>query len=71
MSGLFSSGFLTKILYAFLISPMHVTCPGHPILLVMITLIIFGKEHKLWSSSLCYFLQPPAISSLRFLTLCS
>jgi len=31
--GLFPSGFLTKILYTFLISPMHATCPTHLILL--------------------------------------
>jgi len=27
LSGLFPSGFLTKILYTFLISPMYATCP--------------------------------------------
>jgi hypothetical protein len=33
-SGLFSSGCLTNILYAFLVSPNHTTCPAHLILLI-------------------------------------
>jgi hypothetical protein len=36
-SGLFTSGFRTKILYTFLISSMHTTCPAHLTLLHLTT----------------------------------
>jgi len=62
-SGLFHSGFASKILYAFLISPIRATCSAYPIPLDLIILIIFGELCKLWSSS-CSILQPPALSSL-------
>jgi hypothetical protein len=49
-------------LYAFLISPMRTTYPGHPILL-----ITFGEQYKLLGSSSRKFIQPPV--SCYFLTL--
>ena len=56
-SSLVFSRFLTKILYTFLISPMHVTCLICLIVLDFIILIITGGQYKfkdLWS---CIFLQ--------------
>jgi hypothetical protein len=59
--GLFIFGYLTKMLYAFLISPMQATCPTQLILLDLITLVIFGVRvqimklltpHLSWASLL-------------------
>jgi len=50
-SGVFPSGFSTKILYAFLITPMLAKCPAHLILLDLITLTIFPEAYELWSLS--------------------
>jgi hypothetical protein len=44
--------------------PLRDTCLARFILLALIILIISGKDYKLWSSSLCNFLQPPVTSSL-------
>jgi hypothetical protein len=57
-SGLFSSGFPINILYAFIYSPIRAKYPVHLIFLHLLILIILGEEYKLWSSSLCSFLQP-------------
>jgi hypothetical protein len=57
-SGIFPSGFLTNILYAFPFS-IHARCPAHPFVLDLIILIVLGEEYELRRSSLCSFLQPP------------
>jgi hypothetical protein len=49
-------------LYPVPLSPISATCSTH-FSLYLINLIIFGEAYKLWSSSLCSLLQPPAPSS--------
>jgi hypothetical protein len=46
-SSLFPSSFKTKILYAFLTSPIQATYPAHLIFIYFITLIISGETYKL------------------------
>ena len=49
----------TKILCACIFSPIRATCPVHLTFFDLITLIMFGKEQKAQSLSLCSFLQSP------------
>jgi hypothetical protein len=46
-TGRFVSGFPTKHLPPFFISPIHATCPAHLMLFGFIILIKFGEERKL------------------------
>jgi hypothetical protein len=62
-SGLFPSGFSTKILYTSLFSPIRATFPAH-LILGFITRTILGEGYRALSSSLCSFLHSPVNSSL-------
>jgi hypothetical protein len=46
-SALFPSDFPTKILHAFLISPMRATCSTHFMLLYFVTVITFDEAYKI------------------------
>jgi len=63
-SGLFPSGFPTKILYTPFISPIRATCPTQLILLDFITKIILGEKYRLLSSSFCSSQHSRLTSSL-------
>ena len=63
-SGLFPSVFSIKILYTPLFSHIRAMCPTGLILLDLITRIIFCKEYKSGSSSLCSLFHSPVISFL-------
>jgi hypothetical protein len=53
----------TKTLHLFLFPHLRATCSAYRILLDLIILIIFSKEYKLWSSSICCCLKPHIILS--------
>jgi hypothetical protein len=44
--------------------PMHITCAARLIILDLLILVVSGEEHKLWSSSLCGYLNFPVTSSI-------
>jgi hypothetical protein len=75
--GLFSSAFSTKMLYAFLLSPVSAACPAHLIVPYFITLI-FGKVcryvilfHSLVTSCLSLSLSVLIIPLSTMLNICS
>jgi hypothetical protein len=61
-SGLFPSGFPTKILYTPLLFPIRATCPFYLIFLDLITRTIFSEQYRSLSSTLCSFLHSPVTS---------
>ena len=58
-SGLFPSGFPTKTLYVYLLSPICATCYVHLILLDLVARIILGEQYRSLTSSLCSFFPLP------------
>jgi len=58
-SGLFPSGFPTKIHYTPQTSSIRATRPVYLILLDLITRTILGEEYRLLSSQLCTYLHSP------------
>jgi hypothetical protein len=63
-SGIFPSGFPTKILYTLLLSTVRATSPSHIILLYFITQNTLVEEYRSLSSSLFRFLHYLLTSSL-------
>jgi hypothetical protein len=63
-SGLFPSGFPTKILYTPSLSPLRSTCPAQLIFLDLVPPKTFVVYSRSLSSSLCLLLHSPVTSSL-------
>lgn len=63
-SGLFYSGFLTRILYKFLFFSIHPTCLKHVILIDLSTLLVFCEVYEFWCFLLLNFLHSTLNSSL-------
>ena len=63
-SGLFPSGLPNRSLHAPFFSQIRATCLAHLTILYFLKRIIFGEEHRSWSSSLCSLLHSPFTSSL-------
>jgi hypothetical protein len=61
LSGLFPSGFPANILYAFLFSPTHATCPAYRILLVLVILIILAKSTSYGAPHYAVFSNLPSL----------
>jgi hypothetical protein len=67
LSDLFLCGFYTKILHAFLFSPMRATWPVHLIILDFIIIIIFEREKRVFitkTNRLKLFMQIICLNSL-------
>ena len=54
--------FQQKLVYTFIICLMRATCPGHPILCDVITLIQFGEKYELEAP---YCVDFPLISAVQ------
>ena len=65
LSGIFPSGFPSKMLYTPLLPPIRATCPAHLVLLDFITWKILGAIYRSLSSLLHNFLHSRYLVPLR------
>jgi hypothetical protein len=54
---------LAKVLFEFIISATHATCPA-PLVVYLVNLAILNAVQKLWRFCLRHFVRPPAASCL-------